>query len=411
MANFPKPSEIQTTYYRILKSIKPSLNTNDLNSDFVIRGKVISGLVSGLYGDQAKVNNDTFTSTARPEALILKGADLGLTIQPATQASGTSVVNTGPNGTVVNAGDLTFIYGATNLFYTNITGGTIAGGMLAVSVRAEVSGSLGNIIAPDSFTVVSPPTGVSTVAQVTANIAGGSDVESTDSFRARILARQQNTPSGGNAADYVAWGFAADPSVRSVSIRRFIKGLGTVGVAITTGPTDVDTAVTNGTTIVRVPSEGVIASVQAYYDSKAPLTDCVTVFGPTETAFNVMVAVDLVSGFNLDTVPSSPTYNPMSLTIRQLINREVGRALYKVPIGGRPKSGGTQGYVYASDIEINLDTWLSAETDPLTGLAKGIIPVLANRQVLPLVGMSYEAPIDTNSLAKPGTITIVLGVP
>lgn len=412
MATFPKPSDILDTYKQILKSIKPALNINDKNSDFVIRGQVISGLASGLYGDQAKINNDTFTSTARPEALVLKGADLGLSILPATQSTGALAVTiTGPNGTVVAAGDLTFLYGATNLFYTNTTGGTIASGSLTLSVQCEVAGSLGNIASPDTLTVVSPPTGVSTTANIVVNIAGGSDVESTDSFRARLLARQQNTPSGGNAADYKAWGFLADPSVRSVSIRRFIKGLGTVGVAITTGPTDIDSAVTNGTSVVRIPSSTVIQSVQAYYDSVTPLTSCTTVFSPTETAFPVTVAVDLAGTNTLDSVPSSATYNPLGLTIRALITREVTRALLKVAIGGRTRGTQTQGYIFASDIEINLDTWLSAESDPVTGLSKGYIPVLADRQVLPLNGTSYDVPIDSNSLATAGVITIVQGVP
>ena len=412
MANFLKPSQIFEAYKQILKSIKPSLNVNDKNSDFVIRGQVISGVVSGLYGDQAKINNDTFTSTARPEALVLKGADLGLSIQPATQSTGTLAVTiTGPNNLIINAGDLTFLYGATNLFYTNTTGGTITSGSLTLSVQCEVAGSLGNISSPDALTVVSPPTGVSTTANIVANIAGGSDVESTDSFRSRILARQQNTPSGGNAADYKAWGFLADPSVRSVSVRRFIKGLGTVGVAITTGPTDIDSAVTNGTSVVRLPSASVIANVQAYYDAHAPLTACTTVFGPSETAFNVTVAVDLSGANTLDSIPASSAYNPLGLTIRGLINREITRSLLKVPIGGRTRGSSTQGYIFASDIEINLDTWLSAEADPVTGLARGFIPVLADRQVLPLNGTSYDAPISSNSLAKVGSITIINGVP
>lgn len=410
MANFPLPSDIQATYLQILKSIKPSLNINDLNSDFVIRGRAISGLVSGVYGDQAKINGDTFTSTARPDALILKGQDLGLTLSPATKASGTAVI-TGTNGTVVNAGDLVLMYPATNLFYTNTAGGTIAGGSLAVTVQAQVAGALANVAAPDTMTIVSPPTGVNGTANITANVGGGSDIESYDSFRSRILARQQYTPSGGNQSDYLAWGFEADPSVRSVSIRRFIKGLGTVGVVITTGVTDIDSAVTSGTTVVRIPSSQVVTNVQAYYDSVSPLTDCVTVFSPSEQTVPVTVAVDLAAGLSLLSIPSDPVNNPNNLTIQQLVQREVSRALYKYPIGGRTLPGQAGGFVVASDIELNLDYWLSAATDPATGLVKGKIPVLADRQVQPLNGTSYDLPISVNALAAPGVITVVNGVP
>lgn len=405
MANFPRPSAINQTYLQILKSIKPTLNINDLNSDFVIRGKAVSGLISGLYGDQAKVNQDTFTSTARPEALILKGADLGLTLNIATQSTGTSVTIHGTDGTQVNPGDLTLLYEPTNLFYTNTSGGVIAGGVLVVSVQCAVAGSLGNISSPDVLTVVSPPSGVNVGAEITGDIAGGSDVETYDSFRARVLARQQYTPAGGNESDFLAWGYVADPSVRSVSIRRFIKGLGTVGVVITSGVTDIDSAVTNGTDIVRIPSQQVIDNVQAYYDTVAPLTACVTVFGPMETTIPVSVAVDLADGFTLSSIPSDPVNNPENLTIENLIKREVSRSLYKAAIGGRG------GYIVASDIEVNLDYWLSAAVDPATGLTKGRIPVLSDRQVLPLNGSSYDFPIAANSLAAPGVITVINGVP
>jgi uncharacterized phage protein gp47/JayE len=36
-------------------------------------------------------------------------------------------------------------------------------------------------------------------------VADGSDEESTDELRARLLARLQNPPHGGNATDYEAW--------------------------------------------------------------------------------------------------------------------------------------------------------------------------------------------------------------
>jgi uncharacterized phage protein gp47/JayE len=410
MATFPAPSDIQSVYLQVLKSIKSTLNINDPNSDFVIRGKAISGLISGLYGDQAKINADTFVSTARPEALVLKGLDLGLTPQSATQASSSSVTLSGPNGLVVAAGDLQFLYGPTNLFYVNTTGGTFANGSLTVAVQAQVTGSLGNVSAPDVLTLVNPPVGVNATATLTLSLAGGSDVESYDSFRARILARQQYTPAGGNEADYKSWGFQADPSVRSVSIRRFIKGLGTVGVVITSGVTDIDQAVTGGVPVVRIPSAQVVANVQSYYDSHAPLTDCPTVFGPIETPVDVTMQVSVVAPYTLASIPSDPVNNPNNLTIEALVQREVGRALYKAAIGGRTLTGQTGGFIVASDIEANIDYWLSASADPATGLVRGRIPVLNDRQIMPLNGTMYDLPISANSLARPGTISVVSGV-
>lgn len=409
MATFPKPSDILTQYLQILKSIKPSLNTNDANSDFVIRGKALAGLMSGNYGDQAKVYNDGFISSMRPEALLLKGQDLNILKQPATQAESPQVRVTGVNGTVVNVGDITFLYAPTNVLYTNITGGTITLGVLDLTVQCQVTGQIGNVLAPDTLSVISPPTGVANTATVVQSLADGSDIETNDSYRARLLSREQQPPAGGNQTDYPNFAFAADTSVRSAFIRRFGRGLGTVDIYITTGSTDIDSAVTQGVSIVRIPSSIVLANVQSYYNSHAPLTDCPVVYAPTEVTVPVTVNVVLAIGLTLTSIPGDPVNNPLSLNCQQLIQREVGRVLYKLAVGGRVIPGSAQGVVAASDIETGLDVWLSAVVDTTTGLYNGKIPILADRQCQKLNGVSYDLPLLANQLAKPGVVTVVLG--
>lgn len=411
MAVFPTPTQLQSDYFQILKSIKPSLNINDANSDFVIRGKAFTGFGSGVYGDQEKVNNDTYIKDCRPEALDLHGADLGIARQPATQAIGPQIRVTGTNGTPINPGDLTFIYTPTNVLYTNTTGGVVGGGILDVAIQAEVAGQIGNVATPDTLAVVSPPAGIGNTATLIQNVADGSDVESDDSYRARLLSRLQSPPAGGNQTDYPNFAFAADPSVRSAAIRRFGRGLGTVDVYITTGTTDIDTAVTQGLAILRIPSGPTVTAVQAYYDAHVPLTDCAKVYAPVELSVNATLNVELAPGLILSSVPSSATYNPLNLTVLQLIKREMGRPLYKYSTGGRALPGRTGGWVVAADIEESLDVWLSAVIDPNTGVAIGKLPILVDRQIQPLNSPSYDLQLTGNELSKPGTLTVIQGVP
>lgn len=410
MATFPTPSQVFAQYKQYLKSLKPSLNVNDKNSDFIIRGKAFAGLVSGLWGDQKKIYNDTFIINMRPEALLLKGQDFGIPRQPATAAQSPQVRVTGVNGTVIAPGDLTFLYQATNVLYSNVNGGTISGGQIDVQVQCQVTGQVGNVEAPDTLQVVSPPSGVNATASLLQTMADGADIETFDSYRARLLEREQQPPAGGNETDYPNFAFSADSSVRSAFIRRFGRGLGTVDVYITTGTTDIDTAVTNGIAVVRIPSGIVLAGVQAYYNSHAPLTDCPKVFAPSEVNVNATVKVILAAGLTLSSIPTDPVNNPLNLTCQQLIQREVGRAMYKLPVGGRILPGGTQGYVVASEIEEGLDTWLSAVRDTSTGLYLGKIPILADRQVQPLDPPNVNKTINQNELAAPGTVTVTLGV-
>lgn len=409
MAVFPVPSQIQNDYLIVLKSIKPSLNTLDANSDFVIRGKAMTGILSGVYGDQAKINLDTWIASCRPESLFRFGIDYNLPQQPATQADCPSAAIAGTDGTVINPGDLTFIYPTTAIVYTNTTGGTFADGTLNVAIKCAVSGQIGNISAPDTLQIVNPPTGVGSSAILNVDMADGTDQESVDSYRARLLSRRQNSPAGGNQTDYPAFAFEGDPSIRTALIRRFGRGLGTVDVYITTGTTDIDTAVTQGQSIVRIPSGDVIAEEQAYYNAHVPLTDCPGVFAPTELAVNATVYIVLAAGLTMGSIPSDPIYNPLGLNCQQLVQREVSRALYKIPVGGRKIPGSTSGEVPASDIEEGLDIWLSAVTDVETGLYTGKLPIIADRRCGNMDGSNRNLSILGNQLPKPGTITVVTG--
>jgi uncharacterized phage protein gp47/JayE len=409
MATFPTPSQVFDQYKTILKSLRPDLNVNDPNSDVVIRGRVLAGILSGLYADQKKVDDDTYIQDAREEALVRHGDDEDIARQPPTSSTSQDVLFTGTPGTVLNAG-LSLRYNPTGVLYTLQAQVTLdAFGNGHGQVQANVTGQVGNVAANDTLTLVSPPPGANPTATLILPLADGADQEGLDSYRSRLLQRLQRPPSGGNAFDYPTYAFKADPSVRSAFIRRFGRGLGTVDVYVTTGTTDIDTAILQGLTILRIPNPATIAIIQAYYDQNVPLTDCPKVFPPTEVNQNVTVKVDLAGGLTLSSIPSNPTYNPLNLTIQQLVIREVSRVLYKFPVGGRILPGLPGGYVVASDIEHQLDVMLSALPDN-SGLAIGNIPVLTDRQVQPLDSPNVNRALLANQLAKPGTVTVTVGV-
>ena len=410
MAKFPTPSQLATQYLQILQSIKPSININDASSDFVIRGNVWAAFVSGVYGDQARVDDNTYISSASPESLTLHGQDLGIIQNGATKANSTDILITGTAGTVVNTGDLTFIFDSTGVTYTNTVGGTLqTSGNLHLSAVALSPGIIGNVGAGQSIGLLGPPAGINTVGTVIVAFASGTDRESTDSYRARLLNRLQQPPSGGNLNDLRNFAFAGDSSVRTVIVVPFALGLGTAAVYITGGSTtqDIDTAITNGEPIIRVPSQTVINNVQSYYYANAPITTCVSVYGPNEITFNGTVYVDLAPNLTLSSVPSDPVNNPLGITIEGLIRREYGRALYNCPVGGFQVEG--HGYLLASDIEKSMLTHLSSEANPSTGAAYGLLPVLSDIRIPQLSPPNTNLLLNGNWLVAPGIITVVLG--
>jgi hypothetical protein len=82
------------------------------------------------------------------------------------------------------------------------------------------------------------------------------------------------------------------------------------------------------------------------------------------------------------------------------VRREVRRAIYKTPPGGRQFDG--KGYVVASEIEQVIDLGLSAE--PYEAGVYGAI--LTDRQVTDLAGTGPNLLILPTQIVEPGTITI-----
>jgi uncharacterized phage protein gp47/JayE len=408
MATFPTPSQLLEQYKTILKSLRPDINVDDPSSEPIIRGAVLSGILSGVYADQRKIDDDTFIQDARDEALDRWGIVLGISRQPATSAETEDCLFTGDPSTVIPAGT-TLRYPPTGILYTLQSQVTLDGsGEGHGSLIADTPGQIGNVSVGTELILLSTPPNVDSSATLIQALGGGSDAETADSYRSRLLLRLQRTPSGGNQFDYPAFAFKAHPSVRSAFVRRFGRGLGTVDVYITSGTTDVDQAVNLGLPVVRLPTPQILAAVQTYYEENAPMTDCPKIFSPSEITQDVTARVRLEAGFTLSSVPADSVNNPLGLSIENLIKREISRVLYKIPVGGRVLPGFQNGFVVAADIEQQLDDMLSAIPGK-SGLPLGRLPVLADRQVQNLDGVNTNRQVLANQIVAPGILTVVLG--
>lgn len=390
---FKTPSQVRTEYLLELQSLKPEVNVDQRDSDWYIRGSVVGGVLSGVYSDQRLISNDAFPQRARREAL---GQFLELylndTFRPATQAEGFAVVY-GDAGSSVQVNQQ-FLYEPNGNGYQAISAVDFdAATAVLVPIISIGTGQSQNLLSEAPLTVVSPPAGISTSAAASGDISDGRDEETNEEASARILARIRQPIAGGTASDYQQWAIESDPSVVEANILRFPFGFGTVGVVIAAGTTDIDAALDNGQPVVRIPSAALIDRVTAYLETKRPITDCVTVLAPTGVDIDVTVRVSLVSG-DLDTVPAGQT-----LTQGELVEREVQRAIYKTPPGGRQI--GASGYVLASEIEEVIDLGLSAGP-----YVFGQVPILTDRQVQDLYVSGPNYPLLGTQVALPGVITV-----
>lgn len=393
--NFLTPSEAGDQYLLHVKSLKREVDIARTDSDWWVRSRVVGGLVSGLYADQRKIADDAFPQSARHDALA-RHLDLyfGSGFKTATESNG-PVKITGISGSTIFAGTQGVYLPNGNAYQTE-TDLTLVGSSGLVNVVSIDSGQNQNLLPGAELTISSPPTGIDPLMTVFGDpLADGRDDETDAEAAQRILTRVQNPISGGTVTDYEQWAVAADPSVIEANVIRFINGPGTVGVVFTAGTTNIDDAINNNIPIVRIPSDELVAKVQAYIDVRKPLTDCAHVMGAHEVTQDVTMRVRFVDG-TLSTIPAGQT-----LTQEQLVQREISRALYKTPPGGR--QFGATGFVVASEIEQVVDDGLSAEPYN-TGI---YATILSDRQIDDLSASGPNRTVLDDEIVKPGVITIV----
>jgi Uncharacterized homolog of phage Mu protein gp47 len=146
----------------------------------------------------------------RHGVIWLKNADGSLGRKAASFAAGTVSV-TGVDGTIVPEGTL-LLYGADLNFQTTDEVTVGVGGTVELPVVCLTAGIVGNVDDGDVMTIsVDGIDGAATVVEM----GGGTDAESDDQLRERILLRIQQPPMGGDASDYVLWALAVNGVTRA----------------------------------------------------------------------------------------------------------------------------------------------------------------------------------------------------
>lgn len=129
------------------------------------------------------------------------------------------------------------------------------------SVLAIDPGTQGNQVDGATITVASSLLGVDPNATVVV-MTGGTDIETDDQLRMRVLLRIRNPPMGGDAMDYVQWTLAV-PGVTRAWCSPLEMGMGTVTVRFMC---DALRAEQDG-----FPQPQDIETVEAYLDSQRPV--------------------------------------------------------------------------------------------------------------------------------------------
>jgi uncharacterized phage protein gp47/JayE len=254
---------------------------------FTVIGKVI-GLVD-FENEQRRewIYRQQSASTADVAALQRMGWELGLGgLEPATPATGTAAAAC-TAGLLIPAG----------LQYERADGATFsvrmavtpAGSTVSLSLQADSAGAGGNTDAGDTLTLVpsnAAPSGLGASATVDAQedgggLEGGTDAETVEHYRQRVLLRKRQPPTGGSAPDYQRWVIEAVPTAIAVFVDYFTNNTRAVWVTFLVSDQP------NG-----IPTDGQVAAAQAYVDDpiRRPVTARVSVVKPVAQTLNFTYA-------------------------------------------------------------------------------------------------------------------------
>jgi uncharacterized phage protein gp47/JayE len=176
----------------------------------------------------------------------------------ATASSGT-VTFTGVAGIVVPAG--TELVSPDGVFFQTLEFITLTDQPTEVAVRALNPGAAGNQPVGTALAMTTPATGVDSAVLVV-DLRGGTEIESDEQLRARILARIRQPPMGGCAYDYEQWAMSI-PSVTRAWCAPREMGMGCVTVRFMCDALRADTA--------GFPIQEDIDVVRNYLDTVRPV--------------------------------------------------------------------------------------------------------------------------------------------
>lgn len=234
-------------------------------SDAEVLARVNAAGSYGRYGHQQYIADQILPDTADEETLR-RMARLRLKRDrlPAVAADG-AVLFTGAVNAPIDAGVL--LQRDDGVQFKVVTGGPVG----ALEVAAVDAGQLGNTPAGTVLRLVSPVLGVNDTATVAApGIEGGTEQESIEALRARVIRSYRVIPHGGSKSDYETWALEVPGVTRAWIVRRWM-GPGTVGVFFVRD-NDVD----------PIPSEEACADVKAYIEQERPVTAELYVLPPVE---------------------------------------------------------------------------------------------------------------------------------
>jgi uncharacterized phage protein gp47/JayE len=368
MLSIPSTQQLSTDYLNLVAAENPNLNPYPQGGEFYVKSFVYASLLSGVYADGYLKFLNIFPQNQAGQFVDKELASLGLPQrQPAFPASGTVQPTVAPTSAfVIKANTAIAIQNSpfSYLFTENFT--IPANTTPNIPIVSQALGA-GTGLAPGAvLSLVTPIAGAPTFT--IQSMVDGGDVEDDAQAVTRSLNKIQLPLLGGARGDYQFWPTKVSEVTGSFVVPN-LGGQNIVGVYILDGGSDYDSILESpNIPYTRTASPALITQAYNYVETQRPVTDSFTVSSvDTFTIPNgvINVGVELIPNTSLSTILPGFT-----ITVEQLILREIRRAVIQTPTGGNRVNGVP--YLFASDIADTLGLGLSAKPG-LTGLYATIL--------------------------------------
>lgn len=305
--SFPSRPSFPTILARVQADFDSALGiVTSGTKRFLAFAKLLSRLSHRMHGVADEVSTDHHPLTATGEPLRMWGRVLGVPHQPAQAAQVTLNITVSAETILEEGQEFSRRDGS---LYTLDNGAVLSIGTTPVTVTAVDTGADTNVESGETITLVGDFVNVTSI--VASESETGTDAETDDEHRVRVLYRLRNPSHGGNGADYVRW--ATD--VAGVGAAWAVPApLGEVHVAIVT---EDDSSAAN-----LAPTSDLIGAVQNHIDARAPAHATVEVGSPTI----VEVTVDL--SISPDT-PENRTAAQEAIVALYKAKRETNATIYQ----------------------------------------------------------------------------------
>jgi uncharacterized phage protein gp47/JayE len=297
--SFLNDQDAETIHKRMMENLPPDIDDTENGFPWDFTKPTALEKAEMLEFHLVETLKIMFPMWAYDEWLDYHAKGRGITRKPANAASGELLI-TGVPGTTIPAGfrfaapataDTPAIEYQTTEKYTIGEDGTVR-----VQVTAVEPGTKGNVPANTVTLMMTPIKGITSITNE-ASITGGTEVESDDELRNRILEIDAAGEASfvGSDGDYKRWAEEV-PGVGTALVMPEWAGPGTVKVVVI----DANGQPANQAIITAVYNN--IMSPDDRLQRKAPIGATVTVEAPTAKEINYSFTLELKAGVNQETV-------------------------------------------------------------------------------------------------------------